>query len=179
MVSLWLIASPWVARFAMAVTFDRAFKEEMRLLAARPARRNSRRNVGQNDSVYLWAFDTLMRTCLARTTTSPRPQGKGLSGSVMEWEVLFCHGDGAHFSWENKHREAAIPGEWFRFKERRELAFLLFVSFEIFVIIHWISTSPLLVRAQNLQAGLHPRIIHPQTSLRTSIKQLQLKQLIY
>lgn len=122
-VSLRLIALPWVARFAIAVTFDGAFKEEMCSLAARPARRNSRRNVGQNDSVYLWAFDTLMRTCLARTTTSPRPQGKGLSGSVMEWEVLFCHGDGAHFSWENKHREAAIPGEWFRFKERWRVAF--------------------------------------------------------
>ena len=50
------------------------------------------------------------------TKTSLQAGAKGLSGSVMEWEALFCHGEGAALRRKTNTEYAAILNDRIRLK---------------------------------------------------------------
>lgn len=63
---------------------------------------------GEKKWVILYStLNKWMGTCLAHMKNKPRATAKGLSRSVMEWEVLFCHSEGANFRKEN--RQSVLP----------------------------------------------------------------------
>lgn len=52
-------------------------------------------------------FQQAMRACLAHIKTSLQARVKGPSRSAMEWEALFCHGEGATSG--GKQIESTLP----------------------------------------------------------------------